>query len=72
MKTPIEMLFDGVQWTAHPENEPKDAHDGPGLPWATHSGIWSFMGQEIRVFRLNTGEAIIHADDMPKILGLDE
>lgn len=66
--TPIEMMFDGVAWTEAPAREP----DPSGLPYATHSGIWNFMGQEIRVYRLNTGQAIIHADDMGKILGLDE
>lgn len=70
-KTPIEMMLDGVTWTAAPD-QPQDRHDGPGLPYATHEGIWHFMGQDIRVYRLSTGQAIIHADDFPKILGIGE
>ncbi len=70
--TPIEMALKGVVWEAAPEHAPQDAHDGPGLPYATHKGIWHFMGQEIRVYRLNDGRAIIEADDFWKILGVED
>lgn len=72
-KTPIEMLFDGVTWTPIPEDMPQDdmPQDADSIPCATHSGIWNFMGMEIRVYRLSTGQAVIHADDMPKVLGLE-
>jgi len=64
-KTPIETLMDGVDWQESSGPEPDS-----DLPVATHHGIWHFMGNEIRVYRLNTGQAIIHADDMGKIFGL--
>lgn len=67
-KTPIEMMLDGVTWVQNPN---ESTHED-GLPYATHSGIWNFMGQEIRVYRLNTGQAIIHADDFGKILGITD
>lgn len=37
--------------------------------YATHEGIWELAGHKIRVYRLNTGEAIINAEDMCKIFG---
>jgi hypothetical protein len=67
-KTPIETLLDAVDWQPTGDNEV----EGDGLPVATHSGIWHFMGQDIRVYRLNTGKAIIHADDMHRILGIPD
>ena len=66
--TPIEMALNGVTWEAAPERE----HPEDGIPYATHSGIWKFMGKEIRVYRLNNGKAIIDADDFWKILGVED
>lgn len=67
MTSAVEQLIDkDTVW-----EETGTAPDG-GLPYATHAGIWNFCGQEIRVYRLNTGQAIIHADDMGKILGFVE
>ena len=41
------------------------------LPKATHEGIIKLGNIEIRVYRLDTGEAIIHAEDLPKIFEAD-
>ncbi|MBN8492379.1 MAG: hypothetical protein J0M00_13245 [Burkholderiales bacterium] len=37
-----------------------------GSRYATHSGVLDVLGFEFRVYRLNTGEAVIHADDMER------
>jgi len=56
-KTPIEMMLDGVEWTPigpiEIENPPE------GLPYATHEGILHIGDLDIKVFRLNTGQAVI-------------
>ncbi len=41
------------------------------LPKATHEGVLKIGNQEIRVYRLDNGQAIIHADDMFKIFEAD-
>jgi hypothetical protein len=60
----IETMLDGVTWIpVTEETAPED-----GMPHATHSGSFNFLGVPLRVFRLNTGEAVIHADDMNALL----
>jgi hypothetical protein len=67
--SPIEMLLNKeAVW----EEAPKTEDNGSGLPYATHSGIWNFMGQDIRVYRLSNGKAIIDADDFWKLLGVTD
>lgn len=51
-------MFNNVDWAsveapANPE----------GMPYPTHQGILDIMGHQFRCYRLNTGEAIINADD---------
>ncbi len=58
-ETPVDMTLDGLTWTVT-DQQP----DGSGLPYATHSGLWEIGGQVLRCYRLNTGQAVIHADDM--------
>ncbi len=70
VRSPIEQLMDGVSWEATDAVEATDAAENGDLPYATHHGIWHFAGHDIRVYRLNDGRAIIHADDMAKLLGI--
>lgn len=62
----------GVEWNA---NIPRDEDVSSGLPYATHSGVWTdpLFGIAMRCYRLSDGRAIIHADDldafMEKFLG---
>lgn len=50
--------MNGIEWKSE-QGEP-----GGDLPYATHSGELEILGLKLRCYRLNTGEAIIHADDM--------
>lgn len=61
MKTPIELLMDGVEWTEH-EAQPESE-----LPHATHSGVLKIGKIELRVYRLSTGQAIINAEDFERL-----
>lgn len=60
MSTPMEIMLRQVDWA--PTGNTDD--DADGIPIATHSGILEVAGQKLRVYRLNTGEAIINADDL--------
>jgi hypothetical protein len=51
-------MFNGVEWI--PTEPPTDTQ---GLPYPTHFGVMDIMGNPFRCYRLNTGEAIINADD---------
>lgn len=62
MKTAIEILIERVEW-----KETHTTGDG-SLPHATHEGVLEFCGAKLRVYRLNTGEAIINADDFNDFL----
>jgi len=64
--TAINELMKSVAWVEADSNTPP-----LGERYATHSGVLSFMGHDLRVFRLNTGEAIIHAEDFEALFGLD-
>ena len=37
---------------------------GDGELFATHVGVWEFAGHEIRCYRLNNGQTVLHADDV--------
>jgi hypothetical protein len=65
MKTPIEKMLDGVHWR-EADGPPED---DDGTPWATHEGVMDIMGHKLRCYRLNTGQAIINADDMHDFFG---
>lgn len=58
-KTPVEMLMDSADWTAVDVQPAED-----GLPYATHEGVLRLGGFSLRCYRLNTGEAVFHADDV--------
>lgn len=60
----IPAFMNAVEWRSSGEAPSGD------LPYATHSGELEIFGLKLRCFRLNTGEAIIHADDMMALLEL--
>ncbi|WP_144156519.1 hypothetical protein [Paraburkholderia sp. BCC1885] len=62
--TPIESLLSSLDWR---EVENVIAGD---LPYATHEGFMELLGVRLRCYRLSTGQAIIHQDDMVALLGL--
>lgn len=62
-KTPIEMMLDGMEWVAIP---PEGEAPNDGIPFATHSGVLEIAGCSLRCYRLNTGEAVIEAEDMER------
>jgi hypothetical protein len=53
-----------VEWRETHQTEPR-VNDS--LPFATHSGELELFGHTLRVYRLNTGEAIVHADDLHEL-----
>ena len=57
-------LFSDVQW------EPARAvpAEAAGVGHATHQGVIELLGQRMRIYRLNTGQAILHADDLKAFL----
>lgn len=58
MKTPIEILLDGVEWVENPDENDQDEL------FATHSGVLKIAGHALRCYRLNDGQTVIDADDM--------
>jgi hypothetical protein len=63
--TPIEKLIEGVAW----EVVQQDQANSSDMPFATHAGILNLFGHDLRVYRLNTGPAIINADDLHAFFG---
>lgn len=66
-KPPIEMIFDGLTWTAIPGAA--GVGDDDGIPYATHQGVISLAGFELTVFQLNNGQRVFSADDLQKLFG---
>lgn len=66
MKPPIEMMLDGVVWTAMGEDHP--ARDD-SVPYATHEGVLEIGGHSLRCYRLSTGQAVFNADDINGFFG---
>jgi hypothetical protein len=64
-KSPIDAMMDSVPW-----QETSNVATDDGMPYATHHGILRIFDLELRCYRLNTGQAVIHADDMHALLGL--
>lgn len=58
---PMQFAMDDVKWEPTNQTAPED-----GSRYATHSGVWSFMGATLRVYQLNTGERVIDADDLER------
>jgi hypothetical protein len=61
VKEPIDMMLDGLAWTAAPPREPSP----DGIPHVTHSGLLEMpAGAPLRVYQLSSGQRIIDADDL--------
>ena len=58
IKTPIEMMLDGVVWKAAEQKPPSD-----GSLHATHEGVLELFGKKMRCYRLSNGQAVFHAGD---------
>jgi len=61
-----EEILAGVQWRetgSQPEGD---------LPYATHEGMFEILGSKLRCYRLNTGQAIIHGDDLAAFLQIPD
>lgn len=59
-KTPIDTIFDSVQWTPVPP--PADTSDG--IPYATHKGVLQIVDLLLDVVVLNTGERLITEESL--------
>lgn len=68
MSTPIETIFNGVQWEVVPPPE----HNPEGLPFPTHSGVLDLLGVKVDVYVLNTGERIFSAESLERLFGAME
>jgi hypothetical protein len=65
MKTPVEMMLDGVVW------KPTGAAGANerGLPYATYTGILRIGEWEFKVARLSDGRAVIDAESLERFFG---
>lgn len=59
MKTPIDLMLDGVTWVPVERQATGDSD----LPYATHEGVLELFGSKLRCYRLNIGDAVFNADD---------
>jgi hypothetical protein len=64
----MKMNFDmrDVEWIPA---DPAERHEPGDTPYATHHGVWNFMGDSLRVYRLNNGQTVIAADDFERVFG---
>jgi hypothetical protein len=76
IKTPMDLSLDSVDWKpATPDVRPtRDMATIKGgsvevLPSVTHEGVWHFMNNELRVYRLDNGTTVFHADDFERVFG---
>ena len=69
MTTPIDALLNAVEWQ-ETSNAEDVAMADDGIPWATHSGVLTIAGTQLRCYRLNTGQAILDADDVAALFGI--
>lgn len=68
MSIPVEMMFDGVEWTAvEPPSLEVQAEDG--LPYPTHEGELEIMGVKLDVLTLSNGQRIITEESMCRLFG---
>ncbi len=68
MTTPIDALLNAVEWQETGNAEDVAMADD-GIPWATHLGVLTIAGVQLRCYRLNTGQAIFDADDVAALFG---
>jgi len=55
----IEAMLDAVDWQPTQQEPPES-----GGRYATHEGVLSIGEFPFRVYQLNTGERVLHADDV--------
>lgn len=65
-KTPIEQLLDNVGWQEITGNAPDD-----DTLYATHSGVLSIGGINLRVYLLNDGRRVIESEDLERLFCLE-
>lgn len=61
-KKPIDLMMDAVEWIAA---DPTIEH-APDAVYATHEGILRIEDFEFRCYQLNTGERVLHAEDIER------
>lgn len=62
----LDFDMSGVKWIPA---DPAERQEPGKTPYATHEGVWNFMGDSLRVFRLNNGQCVIHAEDFERVFG---
>jgi hypothetical protein len=62
MKTPIDMIMDGIEW--RPITGVLRDDSGSFLPSATHEGILRIMDFEFKCYQLSDGRRVINGDDV--------
>lgn len=69
MKTPVEIMLDGLPWRAvEPDVEPSI---DSGLPTVTHEGVLKIGGFSLRCYQLSDGTRVFDADDITAFFGGD-
>lgn len=64
-KTPIEMMLDGIAWTAVVPDRPEGPDNSDGVPFATHEGVLKIGDMPpLRCYRLSNGQSVFNADDL--------
>ena len=66
-KTPIELMLDGIQWTAMAAKG--DAPSNDRLPTATHEGVLELGGHRLRCYQLDNGVRVFNEDDFNEFFG---
>lgn len=68
MTSPIEKLMAEVDWKACPPGgaAPNQSDD---MPYTTHEGVLEIGDMKLRCYRLSSGQAVLHAEDMQKYFG---
>ena len=59
MKTPIEMMLDGIEWRPC-----EGVVDHSSDLYATHEGVLRIGDLELRCYTLNTGQPVFSAEDI--------
>ena len=48
----------------------KPARGEQDLPQATHEGVMTILGVQLRTYRLDDGRTVIHADDFHRLMAV--
>ena len=66
MREPADRLLNGVVWKPIPWDESKSDN---GTPRATHKGILTIGGYDLRCYQLDDGRRVIDSDDVLRFFG---